>query len=55
MTDTQQTTGYVEESYQRDTRYLSDRITADGRDGWPVEPAATAWSSAGPARGPAGP
>ena len=38
MTDTQQTTGYVEPSYQRDTRYLSDRITADGRDGWPVEP-----------------
>jgi putative glutathione S-transferase len=29
--------GYVEESYERDTRYLSDRITADGRDGWPVE------------------
>lgn len=29
---------YVEESYERDTRYLSDRITADGRDGWPVEP-----------------
>lgn len=30
-------TGYVEESYERDTRYLSDRITEDGRDGWPVE------------------
>ena len=28
---------YVEESYERDTRYLSDRITADGREGWPVE------------------
>ena len=38
MTDTQQTTGYVEQRYQRDTRYLSDRITVDGRDGWPVEP-----------------
>ena len=38
MTDTQQTAGYVERSYQRDTRYLSDRITADGREGWPVEP-----------------
>lgn len=24
--------------YDRDTRYLSTRITADGRDGWPVEP-----------------
>jgi putative glutathione S-transferase len=29
---------YVEETYARDTRYLSARITADGRDGWPVEP-----------------
>lgn len=29
---------YVQRSYQRDTRYLSDRITTDGRDGWPVEP-----------------
>jgi len=25
-------------SYERDTRYISARITADGRDGWPVEP-----------------
>ena len=24
--------------YDRDIRYLSTRITADGRDGWPVEP-----------------
>ena len=24
-------------SYERDTRYLDARITADGRDGWPVE------------------
>jgi len=30
-------TGYVEQSYERDTRYLSDRITADGAQGWPVE------------------
>ena len=29
---------YVEPSYQRDTRYLTTRITADGRDGHPVEP-----------------
>jgi putative glutathione S-transferase len=29
--------GYVEQSYERDTRYLSDRITEDGADGWPVE------------------
>jgi putative glutathione S-transferase len=28
---------YVEQTYNRDTRYLADRITADGRDGWPVE------------------
>ena len=25
-------------AYVRDTRYLNARITADGRDGWPVEP-----------------
>ncbi len=24
--------------FKRDTNYISDRITADGRDGWPVEP-----------------
>jgi putative glutathione S-transferase len=24
--------------FTRDTRYVNDRITADGRDGWPVEP-----------------
>jgi putative glutathione S-transferase len=29
---------YVENTYERDTRYLSARITADGADGWPVEP-----------------
>ncbi len=29
---------YVEPSYERDTRYISDRITTDGADGWPVEP-----------------
>ena len=29
---------YVEDSFERDTRYLSARITADGADGWPVEP-----------------
>ncbi|HLH47345.1 MAG TPA: glutathione S-transferase C-terminal domain-containing protein [Acidimicrobiales bacterium] len=27
-----------EGSYRRDTRYLDARITADGREGWPVEP-----------------
>jgi putative glutathione S-transferase len=30
--------GYVEQDYQRDEKYITDRITADGRDGWPVEP-----------------
>ena len=30
--------GYVEKEYKRDSHYIPDRITADGRDGWPVEP-----------------
>ncbi|NLD78234.1 MAG: glutathione S-transferase family protein, partial [Acidimicrobiales bacterium] len=25
-------------SFERDTHYIEDRITVDGRDGWPVEP-----------------
>ena len=30
---------YVEDGeYRRDTAYIEDRITRDGRDGWPVEP-----------------
>jgi putative glutathione S-transferase len=29
---------YVEEKYERDTRYITTRITKDGREGWPVEP-----------------
>ena len=37
MAATTQESGYVEESYERDTRYLTDRITADGAEGWPVE------------------
>jgi putative glutathione S-transferase len=29
---------YVEKGgYRRDTNYIQDRVTADGRDGWPVE------------------
>ena len=24
--------------FKRDTTYLDGRITADGRDGWPLEP-----------------
>ena len=28
---------YVEKSFKRDTRYITTRITADGRDGFPVE------------------
>jgi putative glutathione S-transferase len=36
--------GYVADSgttsgeFKRDSNYIQDRITADGRDGWPVEP-----------------
>jgi glutathionyl-hydroquinone reductase len=30
--------GYVEDRYERDTNYIADRITTDGRGGWPVEP-----------------
>ncbi|MFA9431023.1 glutathione S-transferase family protein [Egicoccus sp. AB-alg2] len=38
MTDHTTSQGtYVEERYERDTRYLATRITADGREGWPVE------------------
>ncbi len=30
---------YVEQGeFNRDTKYIEDRITRDGRDGWPVEP-----------------
>jgi putative glutathione S-transferase len=29
---------YVEDEFDRDTRYITDRITRDGADGWPVEP-----------------
>jgi putative glutathione S-transferase len=29
---------YVENEFERDTDYITDRITRDGRDGWPVEP-----------------
>ena len=28
---------YVEDDFRRDTDYIEDRITADGRSGWPVE------------------
>ena len=28
---------YVQDDFDRDTDYIEDRITADGRDGWPVE------------------
>jgi putative glutathione S-transferase len=39
MSDTDTARGtYVERGYERDTRYISTRITADGRDGWTVEP-----------------
>ncbi|HEX2027874.1 MAG TPA: glutathione S-transferase C-terminal domain-containing protein [Nitriliruptorales bacterium] len=38
MSDTQPNATYVEERYQRDTRYLDNRITSDGDGTWPVEP-----------------
>jgi putative glutathione S-transferase len=40
VTATEESQGeYVEDSFQRDTNYLSARITSDGaEDGWPVEP-----------------
>ena len=44
--------GYVEKDYQRDQNYISVRITADGRDGWPVEPGRYRLIAAAPARGP---
>jgi len=30
--------GFVEDDFNRDTDYIEDRITRDGRTGWPVEP-----------------
>ena len=33
-----QAASYVDEDFERDTDYISDRITRDERDGWPVEP-----------------
>ena len=39
MSDDNSGSGYVESGeYKRDSNYISDRITADGRGGWPVEP-----------------
>ena len=32
------TARYVEDEYERDTTYRTDRFTRDGADGWPVEP-----------------
>ncbi|MCU1406233.1 MAG: glutathione S-transferase [Glaciihabitans sp.] len=40
MSDTNLTPSYVApgQAFDRDTNYIEDRITRDGRDGWPVEP-----------------
>lgn len=41
MTELTQTRGkgrYVQDRFERDTRYISTRITAEGSQGWPVEP-----------------
>lgn len=45
---------YGHKAFKRSKSHFADRITADGRDGWPVAAAATAWSSAAPVRGRAG-
>ena len=39
VSTTQSGSGYVEpgKDYQRDANYITDRITADGSSGWPVE------------------
>ncbi len=37
MSDPSPNATYVEPSFERDTRYINTRITADGRDSWPVE------------------
>lgn len=37
MTNDTKQPQYIEDEYKRDTNYLADRITRDGRDGWPVE------------------
>jgi len=38
MTDTDPAGRYVEETFERDTNYINDRITADAHDSWAVEP-----------------
>ncbi|MCW2531198.1 MAG: gto2 [Blastococcus sp.] len=40
MSDDNSGSGYVADGqeYQRDSKYIPDRITADGASGWPVEP-----------------
>ena len=38
MSEENSGSGYVESEYKRDSKYLADRITADGSSGWPVEP-----------------
>lgn len=46
---------YGRKPFKRSRSHFADRITADGRDGWPVEAAATGWWPAVPARGRAAP
>ena len=40
MSDDTSGSGYVEQGqeYQRDSNYITDRITADGSSRWPVQP-----------------
>lgn len=37
---------YGQKAFKRSKSHFADRVTADGRDGWPVEAAATGWWSA---------
>ncbi|SEM13924.1 putative glutathione S-transferase [Blastococcus sp. DSM 46786] len=38
MSENTSGSGYVEAEFTRDSKYISDRITADGSSPWPVEP-----------------
>jgi putative glutathione S-transferase len=38
MSDTEGNRAYGKKSFKRSRSHFADRVTADGRDGWPVEP-----------------
>ena len=45
---------YGQTTFKRSKSHFTDRITADGRDGWPVQEGRTGWWSHAPVRGRAG-